>query len=159
MEIRLKKVRDRKRLKLGLAVLEDDDESSKQLPNELDAVNAKEISIEDTVMESLKKLREEQSSKYSDKDYKRNTKVREWDIGKEGVDETIHSAKSKYSQKAKYDIGIEKALEKPVLSQSEWVSEQRQHRNNDLRLQIITIKYLNPKKAAMALNAFLKKLC
>ena len=146
MEIRLKKVRDRKRLKLGLPILEDDDESCKQLPDELDVCKTKETSVEDTVMESLKKLREEQSSKINDKDYKRKTTVREWDVGKEGVEEIMHSAKSNYIQKAKYDIGNEKAIETPVLSQSEWVSEQRQHRNNDFAPPSIYDKIVKPPK-------------
>merc|ERR1719322_161128 len=59
MEIRLKKVRDRKRLKLGLPVLEDENETSKQFPDDAHSIEPKEVSFEDTVMESLRKMRDD----------------------------------------------------------------------------------------------------
>ena len=128
MEIRLKKVRDRKRLKLGLPVLEDENETSKQLSDDATSIEPKEISLEDTVMESLRKMRDDHNLISKAKADKRNTKIREWDLGKEGVDD-IHRNNLEYG--AKNAFSYDRPAEKPVLSQSEWVTEKRQQRNTD----------------------------
>ena len=72
---RLKKVRDRKRLKMGLPVKPDDEEEVNVdvQPEE------KEVKIEDSVMENLRTLRQ------VEEDRMRKNIVREWDVGKDGV--------------------------------------------------------------------------
>ena len=124
MEIRLKKVRDRKRLKLGLPVRDNEDISSNPITDNI-TDEPKEISLEATVMESLKKLREEHTSDILKKDSKRKQTIREWDLGKEGVDDLPinHSVNNAFEKG--------RPIDKPVLSQSEWVSEKRQLRNTE----------------------------
>ena len=131
MEIRLKKVRDRKRLKLGLPILDDEDVSSKPIIDDLKTEKTKEISLEATVMESLKKLRDEHTSKTIDKESKRKQTIREWDLGKEGVNQIPSNVSSSSRHLGKNAFDKERPQEKPVLSQSEWVSEKRQQRNNE----------------------------
>ena len=123
MEIRLKKVRDRKRLKLGLPIHDNEDISNPIIEDITD--KPKEISLEATVMESLKKLREEHTSDVLKKDSQRKQTIREWDLGKEGVDDLPINR----SMNKAFDKG--RPIEKPVLSQSEWVSEKRQLRNTE----------------------------
>ena len=124
MEIRLKKVRDRKRLKLGLPILDNEDIPSNPITDDI-TDKPKEISLEATVMESLKMLREEHTSDALKKDSQRKQAIREWDIGKEGVDDRPIN----HSVNNAFDKG--RTIDKPVLSQSEWVSEKRQMRNTE----------------------------
>ena len=124
MEIRLKKVRDRKRLKLGLPIRDNEDIPSNPITDDI-TDKPKEISLEATVMESLKKLREEHTSDTLKKDSQRKQTIREWDLGKEGVD----NLPINHSVNKAFDKG--RPIDKPVLSQSEWVSEKRQLRNTE----------------------------
>lgn len=124
MEIRLKKVRDRKRLKLGLPLRDNEDIPSNPITDDI-TDKPKEISLEATVMESLKKLREEHTSDTLKKGSQRKQTIREWDLGKEGVDDRPIN----HSVNNAFDKG--RQIDKPVLSQSEWVSEKRQLRNTE----------------------------
>ena len=63
MEIRLQKVRDRKRLKMGLPILENESISKGDEEQKMDEIHEK--SMEDSVMEGLRKLREKQEVKKS----------------------------------------------------------------------------------------------
>ena len=93
MDIRLKKVRDRKRLKLGLPLIEDNS-SFQDVNNDPEIDKREEPSIEDSVMESLKKLREDQEVDNNKKSLQNKSTVREWDLGKEGVDSIGYEIKS-----------------------------------------------------------------
>ena len=100
---RLKKVRDKKRLKMGLPILPDNEDPVNPFKEVVEETEEK--SIETSVMDGLREMRQK-----AEENRMRNSIVREWDIGKEGVDESIHSVKSNYSQEAKYDIGIENSF-------------------------------------------------
>ena len=115
MEIRLKKVRDRKRLKMGLPLIEDDDTYPTSTDTPLNA-EKNDVSIEDSVMESLKKLREKQET-----DKNKKASIREWDLGKEGVNSDMGSLL--YGKQSKND--------KPLMTQSEWVDDKRKQRKNE----------------------------
>ena len=100
LQNRLKKVRDKKRLKMGLPMLDLDDEDEEK-PEEFQ----KEESPEDLVLKALKDIREKEE------EAKRKLIVREWDEGKDG--ETLLTMKP---------------AEKKVLSQQEWVKTKRSER-------------------------------
>ena len=120
MEIRLKKVRDRKRLKMGLPVIDDEDEAEhKEMETSSKYCPEKEDSVENTLMNSLRQLREEQEAKKAQN-------VREWDLGKEGVSDQTYSKRGYQYEK---DVSFGKGpVEKPLLSQEEWVGSKRLER-------------------------------
>ena len=128
MDIRLKKVRDRKRLKLGLPLIEDNS-SFQDVNNDPEIDKREEPSIEDSVMESLKKLREDQEVDNNKKSLQNKSTVREWDLGKEGVDSIGYEIKSNARFTGTLAFGQEKLVEKPLLSQKEWVENKRQQRD------------------------------
>ena len=108
---RLKKVRDRKRLKMGLPVKPDDEEEVNVdvQPEE------KEAKIEDSVMENLRTLRQ------VEEDRMRKNIVREWDVGKDGV-----SGQATNQEEFKEKLKIN--MERKVLNQQEWVDQKRKER-------------------------------
>lgn len=114
---RLKKVRDRKRLKMGLPVKPDE-----ELPPHSDVLRTdnekKELSIEDSVMENLRTLRQVEEDKL------RKNIVREWDVGKEGV-----SGQATNQEEFKEKLKIN--MERKVLNQQEWVDKKRKERVNE----------------------------
>ncbi len=122
LKARLKKVRDRKRLKMGLPILEDDDDETDG--TEVSDVNQteekKEKSIEESVMDGIKILRQ------AEEERARKNIVREWDIGKEGV-----SAKEATDQDKFRELYKKAPVEKKVLSQQEWVDQKRVERKNE----------------------------
>ena len=115
MEIRLKKVRDRKRLKMGLPLIEDDDTYPTSTDTPIN-VEKNDVSIEDSVMESLRKLREKQET-----DKNKKASIREWDLGKEGVNSDMGSLL----------FGKQSKNDKPLMTQSEWVDDKRKQRKNE----------------------------
>ena len=146
MEIRLKKVRDRKRLKLGLPLLEDED-SEKELDVIPNNEGRDEQTFEDTVMESLKQIRENQASEKIQKYPQKKLSVREWDIGKEGVDQLDYEPKSNIGSKSGPSLGraSKNPVEKQLFTQAEWVKEKRLQRNNDFAPPGIYDKTSKPK--------------
>jgi hypothetical protein len=113
MKNRLKKVRDRKRLKMGLPVLEngsggdddDDDESKKS-----EELEKEKQSQEEFILQRLKEFRDKED------EARRKAIIRDWDVGKK-VDKTSSSSTA--------SILTSKPAEAKVLSQEEWVSMKR----------------------------------
>ena len=103
LKARLKKVRDNKRLRMGLPIKEDDDETSEEEKAEEEP---KQKSIDEVVMEGLREMREKQAEE------KRKATVREWDVGKSDLDIVLKG-------------------EKKVMSQQEWVTKKRQERPSE----------------------------
>ena len=102
MKARLKKVRDKKRQKMGLPPLPEEDNSK----------NKQETpSTEDLVMEGIRSLRQ------AEENQARKQIVREWDIGKEGVSATTAIDQDEFKEKLKFN------LERKVLTQQEWVRD------------------------------------
>ena len=128
MEIRLQKVRDRKRLKMGLPIVENESISKgDEEEQKMDEIHEK--SMEDSVMEGLRKLREKQEVKKSQ--YSQgNASIREWDVGKEGVDDIPNKYKlsNNFGKIVPFGQG---PIEKPLLSQKEWEDSKRCQRNTD----------------------------
>ena len=108
MAARLKKVRDKKRLKMGLPALPDEPEE--QQP---------EVEVEKSVMEGLKELREAEEQKM------RKSIVREWDVGKDGVEAKEATDQEGFKEKLKL------SMERKVLSQEEWVEKKRKERPSE----------------------------
>ena len=101
MKARLKKVRDKKRQKMGLPPLPEDNSKNKQ----------ETPSTEDLVMEGIRSLRQ------AEENQARKQIVREWDIGKEGVSATTATDQDEFKEKLKFN------LERKVLTQQEWVRD------------------------------------
>jgi len=113
MKNRLKKVRDRKRLKMGLTVLEngsggddDDDDESKKT----EELEKEKQSQEEFILQRLKEFRDKED------EARRKAIIRDWDVGKK-VDKTSSSSTA--------SILTSKPAEAKVLSQEEWVSMKR----------------------------------
>ena len=126
MRARLRKVKDKKRLKMGLPVKESDsdEENEAKKSSQLmeDGGGGKEKDLEESVMESLTAMRKEALEK--EREAERNRMVREWDLGKDGVTATKATAKSlagAYGMKG----------EKKVMDQKEWVSSKRKERASE----------------------------
>ena len=115
---RLKKVRDRKRLKMGLPVKPDEELPAAAVVFHTDN-EKKELSIEDSVMENLRTIRQVQEA-----DKLRKNIVREWDVGKEGV-----SGQATNQEEFKEKLKIN--MERKVLNQQEWVDTKRKERVNE----------------------------
>ena len=132
MKERLKKVRDRKRLRMGLPMLEDNEEEEKQtdVSEDVGAGEEKDKSLEESVMEGLKSLRKEKEE--AEKEARRKAFVREWDKGKEGVMDkpSYHFLKG----------------EKKIMSQSEWVDEKRKMRPGEFAPPSIYTRASGPPK-------------
>ena len=116
---RLRKVRDRKRLRMGLPMLpqpegEENGEEGEEVAEKPDD-DDEGGSFEQKLMLNLKAMREEAEEK--ERERKRRSMVREWDVGKEGVPEMASS----YGMKG----------EKKILSQKEWVDEKRKERKKE----------------------------
>lgn len=89
---------------MGLPALEDNEEEDTV---EQKVVEQKsEQSLEDIVLQGLKNIREKEGEK------ERKKKVREWDLGKDGVPDRMPSYAPKMG-------------ERKILSQEEWVKERR----------------------------------
>ena len=78
-----------------------------------------EASIEETVMDGLKVIRQAEEERM------RNSIVREWDIGKEGVKATEATDQEEFKEKLKM------TMEKRVLNQQEWVDQKRKERQSE----------------------------
>ncbi len=120
LKARLKKVRDKKRLRMGLPVLESDSDDNDGDADDMKQ-EEKEKSLEEDVMENLKQLRKEKEER--EREAKRRLTVREWDVGKDGVSASSASASLAQSYGMKG--------EKKILDQSEWVSERRRDRAHE----------------------------
>ena len=124
MAARLKKVRDKKRLKMGLPLLPDNDDLVKTSSGEniSDKVQNEpnDQSIEASVLDGLRDLR-----KKEEENRMRNSIVREWDIGKEGVNATKPTDQDEFKEKLKINTRL---IEKKVLSQQEWNDKKRSER-------------------------------
>ncbi|XP_059090907.1 coiled-coil domain-containing protein 174-like [Tigriopus californicus] len=120
MKDRLKKVRERKRLKMGLPLENgaDKDQDEKDRPMELsESYGTKEErpeDVEQSIVQGLIALREKAEA---DRDAKRKSIVREWDVGKEGVPSLPDYNKMKG--------------EKKILDQKEWIQERRSDRSSE----------------------------
>ena len=120
LKARLKKVRDKKRLKMGLPALPDDDDDPIVYNNDKKINEPKDISIEDSVTDTLRSLRQKEEI-----DKMRNTIVREWDVGKEGVSAKTATDQDEFKEKLKI------TMERKVLDQQEWVDQKRSERANE----------------------------
>ena len=100
LQNRLKKVRDRKRLKLGLPMIESDDEPEVEAEKE-----ASKEDLNKSVLKALKDIREKEE------EAKRNLFVRDWDVGKK-----------------ESPILNVKPTERKVMDQNEWVQSKRSER-------------------------------
>jgi len=128
LQNRLKKVRDKKRLKMGLPMLDlDDDYEEEKLPEV--KKEEEEESPEDSVLKALKDIREKEE------EAKRKQVVREWDVGKE--EETVLTMKP---------------AEKKVLSQQEWVKTKRTERPKEFAPPVNL--YQQDKKSEESSNPF-----
>ena len=120
LKARLKKVRDKKRLKMGLPALPDDDDDPTVYTNDKNINEPKDVSIEDSVTDTLRSLRQKEEI-----DKMRNSIVREWDVGKEGVSAKTATDQDEFKEKLKI------TMERKVLSQKEWVDQKRSERANE----------------------------
>ena len=102
MKARLKKVREKKRQKMGLPPLQEEDDSKNK---------SETPSNEDLALEGIRSLRQAVENQA------RKEIVREWDIGKEGVSATTATNQDEFKDKLKFN------LERKVLTQEEWVSD------------------------------------
>ena len=120
LEARLKKVRDRKRLKMGLPIQEEDISNIQvDTTAEVEVDEAKKMDY--LVMAGIREMRALQEKQKQDEDELRRARKaagpREWDRGKEGVDEiTAQLGRSRESR---------------VFSQCEWIDKQRKERSNE----------------------------
>ena len=114
MEERLRKVRNRKRLKMGLPALPQDDIP---IPN-VDQEDPKP-SIVKSVADNLRSLRQ------AEEDKERKKIIREWDVGKEGINAEKPTDQDEFREKLKIN------MERKVLSQDEWVDKKRTERPNE----------------------------
>jgi hypothetical protein len=80
----------------------------------------KDASIEDSVTDTLRSLRQKEEI-----DKMRNSIVREWDVGKEGVSAKTATDQDEFKEKLKI------TMERKVLSQKEWVDQKRSERANE----------------------------
>ena len=101
LQSRLKKVRDRKRLKLGLPIIDSDDETV----TKEEAEEASKDDLGESVLKALKDIREKEE------EAKRKLVVRDWDLGKK--DQPILNIKP---------------TERKVMDQKEWVQTKRSER-------------------------------
>jgi hypothetical protein len=101
LQSRLKKVRDRKRLKLGLPMLDSDEETEAKQ----DEGEASKEDLNDSVLKALKDIREKEE------EAKRKLVIRDWDVGK----------------KESPILNI-KPSERKVMDQNEWVQAKRSER-------------------------------
>lgn len=121
---RLKKVRDKKRLKMGLPMLPDDDDDDESRPPEKTDEEARaeeEVNPEDLILQRLKEIREKEE------EAKRKLVVREWDVGKKGGKVAAVSPFGASSS----SILTSKPAEAKVFSQKEWVEKKRSERPNE----------------------------
>ena len=109
---RLKKVRDRKRLKMGLPMLESDEEDVPDVDEAPEEKSQEELNA--GVMKALRDIREKEEAA------KRRLVVRDWDVGKN--DKSSSSSSSLLTMKPS---------EPKVLSQDEWVQAKRSERQNE----------------------------
>ena len=114
MKSRLKKVRDRKRLKMGLPILGNGSDSEEDTPAQ-EVENEKEPNAEDSILQRLKEIRE----KADEEKRKATAAVREWDVGKKV---------EKISQPLTSSILTSKPTEAKILNQKEWVNAKRSER-------------------------------
>ena len=115
---RLKKVRDKKRLKMGLPILPDNEDPVNPFKEVVEETEEK--SIETSVMDGLREMRQK-----AEENRMRNSIVREWDIGKEGVTAKEATDQEEFKEKLKL------TMERKVLSQQEWVDQKRTERTNE----------------------------
>ena len=115
MDKRLLKIRNKKRLKMGLPALPEED------PEQIKEAKEEEAnkSIEDSVVDNIKALRQAEENRM------RNNIVREWDIGKEGVMAKKATDQEEFKEKLKF------SMERKVLTQEEWNNKKRQERPNE----------------------------
>jgi hypothetical protein len=114
MANRLKKVRDRKRLKMGLPILESDEEDGLDVEEKPEEKSQEELN--ETVMKALRDIREKEEAA------KRRLIVRDWDVGKNDKSSSFSSTSSLLTMKPS---------EPKVLSQDEWVQAKRLERQNE----------------------------
>ena len=118
---RLKKVRDRKRLKMGLPILPDDaDDADSTKNNDEEAQPEEEEKPEDSILQRLKEIREKEE------EARRKSVVREWDVGKKGA-KAAAAAPSPFGASSS-SILTSKPAETKVFSQKEWVEKKRSER-------------------------------
>jgi hypothetical protein len=112
---RLKKVRDRKRLKMGLPILDSDDEDAPNVEEKPEEKSQEELN--EAVMKALRDIREKEEAA------KRRLVVRDWDVGK---NDKLSSSSSSSSS-----LLTMKPSEPKILSQDEWVQTKRSERQKE----------------------------
>ena len=118
MAIRLRKIKNKKRKRMGLPPLPPEDLDNTTTSEKI-TKNEEKKSVENSVMDGIKSLRNA-----VEKDARKNI-VREWDIGKDGV-----AAKEATDQKDFMDR-LKSSMERKVLTQSEWNDKKRQERPSE----------------------------
>lgn len=121
MKDRLKKVRERKRLKMGLPLESEKDRDQCVDERATDLAEPSNQSqeerpedVEQSIVQGLLALREKAEA---ERDAKRKAAIREWDLGKEGVPSKPDFVKMKG--------------EKKILDQKEWIQERRSDRSSE----------------------------